>query len=116
MAIDNRSQALTPSPDPNYLLRLRERALSRMRQDEHVTGIAGSDVSSSVMSRRSSLRMIGLAAAGMAAGALRARANGVASLRSAAPQYGAPTWPGPGVAFERPEKMPAYMTGIPVVS
>ena len=90
-----------------YLARLRERAVERMRQDERAER---------AVSRREAVRWVGLAAAAAAVGvrplrvsaegpskivgALRMRAAMMGSARGPAPQYGAPMLPEPRVEFE----------------
>ncbi|SNS34987.1 hypothetical protein SAMN05421770_101611 [Granulicella rosea] len=73
------------APDPNYLLRLRERAFARMRQDEDAVAPA----SETSVTRRWALQRMALAAAALtpAAATLQAAAAG---FRCPAPQYGAP--------------------------
>lgn len=88
-----------------YLQRLRELAMERMRADELAVAEPGLV---KPVSRRESLRWLGMAAVGVAAGVrpLRAlaegatgvlaeRAAGVGSSRYPAPQYGAPSWYAP---------------------
>lgn len=103
-------------PDDNrgdYLLRLRPRAMARMRRDEDVHAeVAQPPGNGFRTARRAALRRMGMAAAGVAVGTLRARAASVMSLRSAAPQYGAPSWPSGVVALERPEKVPDYLKPV----
>ncbi len=107
-----------------YLLRLRERAMERMRVDERA--VAG-NVDSIAVSRRDSLRWLGLAALAAASGArplralaegaadaggvLGARAGMVGSLRVPAPQYGVPALPQPGVPFEKGSDAPKLWGG-----
>jgi hypothetical protein len=95
-----------------YLQRLRELAMERMRADELAVAEPGLV---KPVSRRESLRWLGMAAVGVAAGVrpLRAlaegatgvlaeRAAGVGSSRYPAPQYGAPSWYAPREPYPAP--------------
>lgn len=106
MAFEGRSE---------YLWRLRERAFERMKVEEVSHGRSSpptrgnetvTDGAPGVVARRTALRMM---AAGAVVGAMRARAAGVMSSRMAAPQYGAPSWPGTWISFDQPEQSPDWM-------
>jgi hypothetical protein len=92
-----------------YLQRLRERAMERMRADElAVAGAVESKPVAYPMTRRDSLRWLGMAAVGVipvVAALVRTESALAAeplSSRSGAPQYGAPSWYAPREPYPAP--------------
>jgi hypothetical protein len=104
-----------------YLRRLRERAMERMRVDELAVAVPEA---AKPVSRRDSLRWLGMAAVASVAGTrpLRAlaenangllaeRAAGVGSSRYPAPQYGVPAMAQPSVPYEEGNHAPTLWGG-----